>query len=320
MFKIGNIHINGQVGLAPMAGVTDSAFRRLCKEYGAALISSELISVDAIERDSDKSLVLLHVDKQESPVSIQLFGSEIDKFVLAAQKVSDMCDIIDINLGCPAPKITCQGAGSSLLKEPQKVHDIVSAVVNAVPNPVTVKMRAGYDDKSINALEIAQLCEKAGASAIIMHPRTTSQKFSGHSNWEIIKQVKNAVRIPVIGNGDVKTPQDARRMLEETGCDMVMVGRAAMGNPYLFKQIDQFLKTGELLPQQSYADKLSEFKRYVEYANGLLPFSRIKQHAVSFTKGIKEGSRIREELMKANDIEAIMEIYNESLDRIMPAS
>lgn len=240
MFKIGNIEIKNNIVLAPMAGVCNSAFRKIIKEMGAGLIYAEMVSDKALVYNSKKTKDMLYMEEIERPITQQIFGSDKESFITAAKLIYEEMkpDIIDINMGCPVPKVAVKAqAGSALLKNPEKIKEIVEAVVEAVPCPVTVKIRSGWDKNSINAVEVAKIIEEAGASAITVHPRTRAQGYEGLSDWNIIKLVKENVNIPVIGNGDIKSPEDAKRMIDETNCDGVMIGRASLGNPYLFKQI-----------------------------------------------------------------------------------
>ncbi|MDD4644103.1 MAG: tRNA dihydrouridine synthase DusB, partial [Bacilli bacterium] len=243
-FKIRDVVIDNQVCLAPMAGISNSAFRRIAKEMGCGLVFAEMVSDKAIVYKNEKTKKMLYVTPQERPIAQQIFGCDTESFVQAAKIIYDEMkpDIIDINMGCPVPKVALRAqAGASLLKRPNKIYDIVSSVVQAVPCPVTVKIRSGWDANNINAVEVAKICEKAGASAITIHPRTRAQGYSGLSNWHIIKEVKDAVSIPVIGNGDIKKAEDAKRMSAETGCDAVMIGRGVLGNPWLIRETVQLL-------------------------------------------------------------------------------
>src|SRR5574344_1995483 len=249
MWKIGNVIV-----LAPMAGICDSAFRSIIKEMGCGLIEAEMVSDKAIMYGSSKTIDMLYMEEKERPISQQIFGSDKESFVIAAKYIYENMhpDIIDINMGCPVPKVAVNAqAGSALLKDPQKVYEIVNAVVNAVPIPITVKIRSGWDSNSINAVEVAKICEDAGASAITVHPRTRAQGYEGKADWNIIKEVKENVNIPVIGNGDIKSVDDAIRMINETGCDAVMIGRGSLGNPYIFKEITYYLETGKRLDKQT---------------------------------------------------------------------
>ena len=248
MWKIGNVEINSKIVLAPMAGTSDSAFRRIAKEMGAGLVVAEMVSDKAIYYGSKKTIDMLYMDEVEHPISQQIFGSDKESFIYAAKYIERNMnvDIIDINMGCPVPKVSIKAqAGSALLKNPLKVYEIVKAVVDSVKVPVTVKIRSGWDSNNINAVKIAKLCEKAGASAITVHGRTRSQGYTGKANWNIIKQVKENVNIPVIGNGDVKSCYDAKKMLDETGCDAVMIGRGLLGNPWLIKECNNYLNNIE---------------------------------------------------------------------------
>lgn len=271
MLKIGNVEIKNPIILAPMAGISDSAFRRIAKEFGAGLVVAEMVSDKAIFYGSQKTIDMLYMKEEERPISQQIFGSDKESFVYAAKYIVDNMhpDIIDINMGCPVPKVAQRAqAGSALLKNPDKVYEIVKAVVDAVDVPVTVKIRSGWDEKSINAVSIAKVCEEAGASAITVHPRTRAQGYSGFADWNIIKQVKENVSIPVIGNGDVKTCYDAKKMLDETGCDAVMIGRGLLGNPWLIKECIDYLDGKEIKE----VTKLEKLDMILKHLNYLLDF------------------------------------------------
>ena len=244
-FYIGNVKINNKVVVAPMASITNTSFRKICKEMGAGLIVAEMVSDKAIMYDSKKTLDLLKMSDYERPISQQIFGSDLESFLIATKKIINIMnpDIIDINMGCPVPKVAIKNqAGSGLLKNPEKVKEIVSEVVKISTVPVTVKIRSGWDDNNINAVEIAKICEEAGAGAITVHARTRKQGYTGKADWNIIKEVVDAVSIPVIGNGDIKTPYDAKRMLDETGCTAIMIGRGLLGNPWLIKDTINYLE------------------------------------------------------------------------------
>ena len=237
-WQIGNVKIKNRIVMAPMAGISNSAYRRICKEMGCGLIYAEMVSDKAISYNNKKTIDMLYMQDEERPIAQQIFGCDVDSFVYAAKYIEEHMkpDITDINMGCPVPKVAVRSqAGSALLKNPEKIFDIVHSVVSAVNVPVTVKIRSGWDFNHINAVEVAKVIEKAGASAICVHPRTRSQGYSGKADWSIIKAVKEAVSIPVIGNGDVKKPDDVKRMLDETNCDAVMIGRGLLGNPWLIK-------------------------------------------------------------------------------------
>lgn len=244
-FYIGNVKIDNKVVVAPMASITNTSFRKICKDMGAGLIVAEMVSDKAIMHDSKKTLDLLKMTDYERPISQQIFGSDIESFLIATKKIINIMnpDIIDINMGCPVPKVAIKNqAGSGLLKKPEKVKEIVSEVVKISTVPVTVKIRSGWDDNNINAVEIAKICEEAGAGAITVHARTRKQGYTGKADWNIIKEVVDAVSIPVIGNGDIKTPYDAKRMLDETGCTAIMIGRGLLGNPWLIKDTINYLE------------------------------------------------------------------------------
>lgn len=267
MFKIGNVKIENNIVLAPMAGICNSAFRRIIKEFGCGLIVSEMVSDKAIMYGSKKTIDMLYMKDSERPISQQIFGSDKESFVYAAKYIEENMhpDIIDINMGCPVPKVAVSAqAGSALLKNPDKVYEIVKSVKEAVNVPVTVKIRSGWDNNSVNAVEIAKIVEKAGASAITVHPRTRAQGYSGNANWDIIKQVKENVKIPVIGNGDVKTCYDAKKMLDETKCDAVMIGRGVLGNPWLIKQCLDYFE-GKEITKPTNLDILNMVEKHLNY-------------------------------------------------------
>ena len=255
-WKIGNVEIKNQVILAPMAGICNSSFRRICKEMGAGLVVAEMVSDKAIEYNNQKTINMLYMENEERPISQQIFGSDPETMASAAKYIYETMkpDIIDINMGCPVPKVAERAnAGSALLKDKEKIKQIVTSVVKAVPIPVTVKIRSGYDKNE--AAQIAKIIESSGAKAITIHPRTKKQGFSGSADWNIIKEVKDSVKIPVIGNGDIKSCFDAKKMLEETGCDAVMIGRATLGNPWLIKETVAYLEDGTILPKVTLKEK-----------------------------------------------------------------
>ena len=303
MFKIGNVKIKNNVCLAPMAGICNSAFRKIIKEMGCGLLYAEMVSDKALVYENEKTKDMLYMTEEERPITQQIFGSDKDSFVKAAKIVEKEMkpDIIDINMGCPVPKVALRSqAGSALLKNPDKVYEIVSAVVSSVSVPVTVKIRSGWDKNSINAVEIAKVCEKAGASAIAVHPRTRSQGYTGHSDWNIIKEVKQNVSIPVIGNGDILTVEDAKKMVDETGCDAVMIGRGCLGNPYLIKQIVNYFDTGEILPDQTATEKMLLCLKHFDYLLKIKPEKvavlEMRTHGAYYLKGLPNAVSVKKKL------------------------
>jgi len=297
--RIGGIELANPVILAPMAGVTDLPFRLLAKEMGCGLVYSEMVSDKGLIYQNCHTVDMLKSDTRERPVAVQIFGSEPDSMVQAAQIVeaSGAADLIDINMGCPTPKIVKNGEGSALMRRPELAYEIMATVVNAVKVPVTVKIRKGWDDHSVNAVQMAELAQRAGISAIAVHGRTREQFYAGQADWNIIKAVKSSVSIPVIGNGDIRTPQDAGRMLTETGCDGIMVGRGSQGNPWLFKQIIYYLSTGELLPPPSLSERLEILFRHLDMLvsckGEYIGIREMRRHAAWYTKGLPHSAELR---------------------------
>ena len=322
-WKIGNISIENQVVLAPMAGVCNSAFRRICKEMGCGLIYAEMVSDKAITFQNQKTLDMLSMTDMERPLVQQIFGSDKDSFVEAARYIYENMhpDIIDINMGCPVPKVALRAqAGSALLKDPEKVYDIVKAVVDAVPIPVTVKIRSGWDSSHINAVEIAKIVESAGACAICVHPRTRSQGYSGKADWSIIKSVKECVHIPVIGNGDIRTPMDAKRMLLETGCDAVMIGRGVLGNPWLIRDTIAYLD-GRSISEVSSLEKVDMCLKHLSYLKELknekLVCLEIRNHIGWYFKGMKDANFIKNKVYQTTQIRDIIFLLNEFKEALL---
>lgn len=314
-WKIGNIEIENQIVLAPMAGICNSAFRRIIKEMGAGLIYAEMVSDKAIVYENKKTTDMLYMTDYERPISQQIFGSDITSFVESAKIVYEKMkpDIIDINMGCPVPKVAVSAqAGAALLKNPDKIYEIVSAVVKTVPVPVTVKIRSGWDKEHINAVEVAKVCESAGASAICVHGRTRSQRYEGLSDWNIIKEVKNNVSIPVIGNGDINSVYDAKRMLEETGCDAIMIGRAALGNPWLIKDIVNYLDNGEEPIPVSKDEKIDMCIKHMNYLLEFKPekvaILEMRSHIAWYIKGLTGSNDIKREIFKSTTKKEVIDI------------
>lgn len=306
MWKIGNVTIKNRIVLAPMAGISNVSYRQIIKEMGAGLIYTEMISAMGIFYNSKKTIELLKIKKNERPINVQIFGSDIRSFVEAAKYIEKNIkpDLIDINMGCPVPKVALKSqAGSALLKDVNKIYEIVKSVVENVSIPVTVKIRSGWDEKNINAIEVAKICEAAGASAICIHPRTRAQGYSGLSDWNIIKLVKENVKIPVIGNGDVKTIYDAKRMLDETGCNAIMVGRAALGNPWFIKECVEYIEHNKIIEKPSIKEKINIIKKHYkllkENTSEKQALLEIRSHALWYIKGIKNNKDIKNKIVQA---------------------
>ena len=316
-WKIGNVKISNQVVLAPMAGICNSAYRQICKDMGCGLIYAEMVSDKAITYSNQKTIDMLYMTEKERPISQQIFGSDKESFVEAAKFIEKEMkpDIIDINMGCPVPKVAVRAqAGSALLKDLDKIFDIVSSVVSSVNVPVTVKIRSGWDSNHINAVEVAKVIEKAGASAICVHPRTRSQGYSGKADWNIIKEVKENVSIPVIGNGDIKSPEDAKRMLEETKCDAVMIGRGVLGNPWLIKNIVNYLDGKEVI-DVSIVDRIDMCLKHLKLLDSLknekLACLEIRNHISWYFKGIKGANELKNNVYQTTNIHDIILLLNE---------
>lgn len=317
MFKIAGIKLDNQVVIAPMAGVSNIAFRTIMKEFGAGLIYAEMVSDKALSFGNEKTIRMIEVVDEERPLAMQVFGGDLETIVEAAKIIDETsnCDFIDLNMGCPVHKVIKNDAGAKLLLDPDKIYTIVKAVVGAVQKPVTVKMRIGWDEHTIYAVEIAKRCEEAGAQAIAVHGRTRKQMYTGKANWSYIKQIKDAVSIPVIGNGDIKTPEDAKRMLDETGCDAVMIGRGVLGNPWLVEQTIEYLDTGTYNPEVTSEDR---FQRMIDHANRLIALKgekvgmlEMRSHGPWYIKGMPAASLLRNRLAKVSTKQELLDIIEE---------
>ena len=310
--KIGNIELENRYILGPMAGVTDLPFRLLCREQGAGLLCMEMVSAKAIYYNNRNTESLLEIHPDEKPVSLQFFGSDPKIMSEMAKRIEERpFAILDINMGCPVPKVVKNGEGSALMKNPKLVYEIVSAIVKAIDKPVTVKIRKGFDDDHVNAVEIAKIIEEAGAAAVAVHGRTREQYYSGKADWDIIRQVKEAVSIPVIGNGDVTSPQKAEELVMQTGCDGIMIARGAQGNPWIFSEMIHWEETGELPPRPD-KDEVREMmlrhaRLQLEYKGEFSGIREMRKHVAWYTKGLKGAARLRE---KVNAVESLEELEN----------
>lgn len=317
--KIGNVEIKGMAALAPMAGATDRAFRELCVAFGASYVVGEMVSAKGISFNSERSKELMLLSENERPAAVQLFGSEPQTVAAAAVTAMEYKpDIIDINMGCPAPKISGNGAGSALMKNPDLCGKIVEAVCKAVDVPITVKIRKGWDDKSVNAVEVAKICEQAGASAITVHGRTREQFYSGKADLDIISEVKKAVNIPVIGNGDITNANDAAQMLEKTNCDMVMIGRGALGNPWIFREINAWLNDLRPMFPPSPAEKVTVILRHIQamcdYKGEEIAMREARKHVGWYMKGFKNAAELRREAGYLKTYEELIELTKKAYE------
>lgn len=311
--KIGNVTLENNLVLGPMAGVTDLPFRLLCKEQGAGLLCMEMVSAKAILYKNKNTEALMQIDERECPVSLQLFGSEPDIMAEIAKQIEERpFAILDINMGCPVPKIVNNGEGSALMKNPVLAGKIIEKVAGAIQKPVTVKIRKGFDENSINAVEMARIAQESGAAAVAVHGRTREQFYSGKADWDIIRQVKEAVHIPVIGNGDLLCPEDVIRMEEQTGCDGFMIARGAQGNPWIFKQLLHYFETGEHLEKPSREEVIQMILRHakmlMEYKGDYIGIREIRKHASWYTAGYPNSARLRDEINQVESYEQLEEL------------
>ena len=316
--KIGNVEIANPCVLAPMAGVTDLPFRLLCKEQGVGLLSMEMVSAKAISFHNKNTLDLMQIAEGENPIALQIFGSDPEIMAQSAAEIEERpFDILDINMGCPVPKVVRNGEGSALMKDPKRIYDIVYKTARAIKKPVTIKIRKGFDDTCINAPEIAKAAEEAGAAAIAVHGRTREQYYSGNADWEIIRKVKEAVKIPVIGNGDVTSGQKALDMFEQTGCDGVMIGRGCQGNPWIFRELLAYEETGSI-PERPGTDQIRETmlrhaRLQIEFKGDYIGIREMRKHVAWYTKGMQGSAKLRDEI---NQVESYEELENLLMEKI----
>ncbi len=316
--NIGDVKLANPYILAPMAGVTDLPFRLLCKEQGAGLLCMEMISARALQYKNRNTKALLSIHPDEYPVSLQLFGSDPEIISRVAREIEELpFQILDINMGCPVPKVVKNGEGSALMNQPELVYEIVSQTVKAIKKPVTVKIRKGFDEEHVNAVEIAKIIEEAGAAAVAVHGRTREQYYSGRADWDIIRRVKEAVSIPVIGNGDVTSGESALKMRKETGCDGVMIGRGAQGNPWIFSQLLEYERTGKMPPRPDNAvlrDMMLRHARLqIEFKGDYLGIREMRKHVAWYTKGLKGSAKLRDEINKVESCEELEELLFEKI-------
>ena len=317
-WKIGSVEMENPFILAPMAGVTDLPFRMLCKEQGAGLLCTEMVSAKAISFHNKNTISLMQIDPSEHPVSMQIFGSEPDLMAEVAKSIEEQpFDILDINMGCPVPKVVNNGEGSALLKNPELIREIVTQVSHAVKKPVTAKIRIGFEGYPVDPVEIAKIIEDSGAAAVAVHGRTRQQYYAGEADWDTIRRIKEAVSIPVIGNGDVDSPKKAEKLVRETGCDGVMIGRGAQGNPWIFHELQEYERTG-VVPPRPTPEKIKETmlrhaRLQIEFKGDFIGIREMRKHVAWYTKGMKGSAKLRDAINQVESYEELVELLDKAI-------